>query len=275
MASAVASDFGEQEEVSSVLDMSYDDKSGETWREVENSMLFGEGGDKEEEEEEEQMANDAARLVAGGPGAEFESEPSSESSKEDEDVDQSSEEYSTSSEEAENDSMVEGDDERQDVIIARLRRRLHNLQRKYHRQAKPKRPSKRELKKMLREYYGLSPAWAGFVSGKRRSKGGKKLYYTNKWEHHEIVKALVLRAKVGGRGYEYIRDHHLMPLPSRSCLRRHLKGFDVNVGIINSSMSLLKKHLEKAKEEHQTLTCVTYDEMYVETFVCLCFFALF
>ena len=241
MASVAASDLGVLDEAGYDMDASCINLDGDTCNAAEDPILF----------EEDEQANDAARLIDGVQGSDTSGDSTSESG--DDDACQ---------------AVMGGTDEKKDHIIRKLQRRVRTLQRKFLRRNKTKgeakKPTKNEVKRMLRQSFGLTHAWAAFVTGKRTSKGRKKVYYTNKWEHHEIVQALVLRARVGARGYDHIRKHHLMPLPSRTCLRRHVSGFDVDVGIINSSVRLLKKYMEEEQEEHRTLAVLSYDEMAVD-----------
>ena len=91
-----------------------------------------------------------------------------------------------------------------------------------------------------------------------------RLHPTNKWTHSEIVEGLVLRKKIGSNNYDHIREKNLSCLPSLATLRERIAHFNVNPGMLYSSLGLVKKHLEKETREEKRLVVISYDEVAVD-----------
>ena len=90
---------------------------------------------------------------------------------------------------------------------------------------------------------------------------GSKRHPSNKFTHDEIVKALVLRQKLGSNNYQFLRDTNQSCLPSVSCLRRRIANFHVNPGMLHSSLGIVRKRLEKETEPKNRLVVIAYDEV--------------
>ena len=48
----------------------------------------------------------------------------------------------------------------------------------------------------------------------------------------EIVEGVIVRKKAGTKAYQHIRKRKLMPLPGVTTLRRRIKHFRVDIGMI-------------------------------------------
>ena len=115
-------------------------------------------------------------------------------------------------------------------------------------------PSKLEVRDYLRKEMLLTPAMANWVLGKKKRPAN--------WTHLEVVEALILRKKAGQTAYQHMRKKLMMPLPSLTTLRRRIKGFRVERGMMDASLEIVRKHLEGEPEENR-ICAVSFDELSV------------
>ena len=202
-------------------------------------------------EDYDRSANDAA-VAIGGIGAGDDYAPTDDSNGQDESND---EEESESEEED-----VEAQLQEAEGKVSELKKKLKTSQQKVRRQSrrgdkKGVVKTRRQVRAYLRKMY--APSWVNFIMGNKK-------YPTNKWLHHEIVDALVLRQKIGQKGYQFIRDRNMAPLPSVSTLRNRIKHFKVEAGILDSCLALVKKKLDKETKEEDTVAILSFDEVSVD-----------
>ena len=166
---------------------------------------------------------------------------------------------STSDDEDEGEYEDEMDEEDKDMKIEKLQHRLNIALQKVRRRKKTIERLQKTTEKEVRNFLKtrLPGSWINWIMGKKKRP-------VRQWGHDEIVQCLILRKKIGTKNYEYMRKQQMMPLPSSTTLRRRIKHFHVDLGLIHSSVEILRRHLEGEESEMRRLCCMSYDEFAVD-----------
>ena len=97
-----------------------------------------------------------------------------------------------------------------------------------------------------------SRAKTNFIMGKKKRPGN--------WTREEIVQALVLR-NMSKRAYKLTRKMSMMALPGLSTLRRWIRHFKIEPGLLKRALEMLGKWLRVQESERYKPVCVSFDEM--------------
>ena len=117
-------------------------------------------------------------------------------------------------------------------------------------------PTKTAVSRYLIDSLELSPVWVKWLFDKKTKK-------VSLWSSSEVIEALVLRKKTGTRAYEHIRKRLMMPLPSVATLRRRIEHFQVDKGVINGSLDILRRHLQNETRPGRKVAVLSFDEISV------------
>lgn len=79
-----------------------------------------------------------------------------------------------------------------------------------------------------------------------------------RWTAEDIAKSLTLRC-VSHKAYRFLREKWQLPLPSDSTLNRWVKNFEIEPGILESVIGLLKAQAESMTEQER-ICCLSFDE---------------
>ena len=118
------------------------------------------------------------------------------------------------------------------------------------RNALKKNPGKPAVRRALLKMHPR--AKTSFMLGQTKRPGN--------WTREEIIQGLVLR-NISKRAYKFIRKTKMMALPGLSTLRRWIRHFKVEPGLLHKSLELLGKSLQSQDSELYKLVCLSFDEM--------------
>ena len=124
--------------------------------------------------------------------------------------------------------------------------------RKFKRQATSAAFKKEVLRETLQKSFSRSQARI-LVNNTNRAK---------KWSEEDIVNGLILRS-FSRRTYQHLRQKKLLPLPGLSTLRRWVKNFQCQPGLLTDVLKILKKYIESENNPLAKLGVINFDEMEV------------
>ena len=119
-------------------------------------------------------------------------------------------------------------------------------------------PTRAAVTRYLTDALKLSTVWVKWLFEKKTKNVGH-------WSASDVVEALVLRKKTGTRAYEHIRKRLMMPLPSVTTLRRRIQHFQVDKGVINGSLDILRRHLQNETRPGRKVAVLCFDEISVSS----------
>lgn len=85
----------------------------------------------------------------------------------------------------------------------------------------------------------------------------------NQWQNESIVKALKFRFALSIHGYEYLRDTGY-PLPAYSTIMRRIRSFNLDFGIFDDVLSLLRYKVE-FMDVSDCFCILSFDEMFINS----------
>ena len=115
-----------------------------------------------------------------------------------------------------------------DKIISALRTRLRKQKALMNQMRNKERSA--QFEKVVAKRYLLrshSRAETNFILGKKNNPGH--------WDKEDIIKAFLLRA-ISIKAYRFLRNQKMMALPTITTLRRWIKNFECNPGVLTDSV---------------------------------------
>ena len=153
--------------------------------------------------------------------------------------------------------------------IARLRRKVHTLQDTLNRTRKSKAEAKENprdpaVKKALKDKHGVSTARLATIFRKDELMANKRARPVRQWTREEIVDALMDRCH-GAKSYRRrLKQRDKYALPGLSTLRRYIKDFKCDEGLLQSSLEVLREKFKEQRERDKNLfrvVTISFDEM--------------
>ena len=97
-----------------------------------------------------------------------------------------------------------------------------------------------------------------FLLGKQVKNG--------RWSAEDIIRGLQFRF-ISRKAYQYVRAQKLLHLPGLSTLRRWVRNFNVEPGILHDSINVLKKARLQSTSANYELVSLSFDEMKLKSVI--------
>ena len=100
----------------------------------------------------------------------------------------------------------------------------------------------------------------GSFSSAQISVVTKKLKRPRKWTEDDIANGLILRS-FSRKSYDFLREKKLLPLPSETAMRKWVKSFSCQPGILHDMKKVLQRFFETEESPLARLAVISFDEM--------------
>ena len=154
--------------------------------------------------------------------------------------------------------MLEEKLHEKEEIIKRLRAKVKALKGKVRTLNRRKHPKMTDSKKkdMIRSFLRKNLNWTNQQAIKAFNKS------QTRWSSEDIVLGLTLRA-MSSRAYQFLRQKKVLPLPSMSTLRKHIKHFTCSPGILEEIFQMISRQREVLGDgsDKPIATALCFDEM--------------
>ena len=118
--------------------------------------------------------------------------------------------------------------------------------------------TKKDRETIVRQY--LSPYWSEAQISAILRKDWKKVH---KWGPEDFEFALTLRL-LSRKTYNHLRKSKKLPLPGYTTLKKYFQDFQINEGLFDSVMAVLKIHARSLTPKER-ITCLAFDEVHIRS----------